>query len=180
MKPMWIILLCIASSPAVFADTMTLNSGAELNGVVVQKSADAVTFRIEGGEITLPLAMVQKIDTGGETLANIESLESKTREKLAVANAERQSRMLQYVSGLEETRNADVVRPASFRRDEAQTSKMQSQTLDDLVAGISTKLDLYRELVREIRGSGLPESQRLRDAVLSDLFPNYRGPAIVW
>lgn len=182
MRSALIALVLSAAAPALLAENLVLKNGGELSGAVTQKTNETLTIRIEGGAIILPLAMVQKVEAGGETLSSVEDKEQKDLGRLAAANEERKSRMLQHAASLEEARRPspeDTATPASFRREGSEASS-EGASADLLAAQIAAKLDLYRELVGEIRRLGLPESPRLRDAILSDLFPAYRGPAIVW
>jgi hypothetical protein len=53
------VLLALASTAA--ADVVELKNGSSLEGVVVEETADSVTLRMEGGQVTFPMKLVAGI-----------------------------------------------------------------------------------------------------------------------
>lgn len=62
-----------------------------VEGVLLEEQDGNYRIRVEGGEISVPKALVQHIEKGGLTVAQIEQREKEAREDLALANQNRRS-----------------------------------------------------------------------------------------
>lgn len=62
IRPGLVALFLLSAAPAAFADTITLKTGKELKGLVVERHADRILFSTVKGEIPILLSGIKKID----------------------------------------------------------------------------------------------------------------------
>lgn len=185
MKLQIAILSIVLTAPAAMAETLILKNGAEISGAIATRKDGRVTIRVEGGEITLPESMVRETRSDTTTAATIEKAEADAKEKLAQANQTRRERMAQAAAALETARREGVeARPASLSSQEIPVLRAEARerSIEEIAATIEAKLDVLREIARQglDRKTGFQEQQRLRRAILSELFPNSEPQSIVW
>jgi len=185
MKVLTTLSIILFFSSAVWADTVTLKNGAELNGVIIEESAKTLTLRMEGGELTFEARLVKEIKKGGLTIQTIEERELQARDELDAANQIRREKLLQFVAGLE-TRfpvrgNQGEALPATIiAGDGTSLANLLHEDLDSVQERIEQKLERLEDLNTLIERSNIREKQKVKDAVLSELFPNFRTAGYPW
>lgn len=183
MKLAFVFLFVSLSTPLALADKLILKNGNELEGVVTAQDAKLVTIRIEGGEIALDASLIKSVNKVGTAIQTVEEREQKSRDALLAANHSRKERLAQFVLSLEESQKRALgsAQPASYQKATDELSvKLQEQALDEMAERIQEKLNWLETFSREINRAGFWERQALREAVLSDLFPNYRPRLQAW
>ncbi len=184
MKIALFFIVTLGASPALFADTLTLKNGNELQGVVIEQNEKTVALRMEGGEITLSAKLVEKVEKNGVDIEQIQAKEESDANQLAMDNEERRERRVQFNQFVEgPIRPASIVTsgttlPASYFSDSPLgIYEVREENLEKVSTRVQTKLRVLEKLMREVSRGGYENEHRLRDAILSDLFPNYRSSA---
>lgn len=94
------VLVALTLAPAAFADKfyfgspdaaarMAAGDADVVEGVLLREENGNYVIRVEGGELTVPKAMVYKVEKDGLTIANLEKLEGEIRASLTAANEAR-------------------------------------------------------------------------------------------
>lgn len=120
-------------------DRMTAEEGSEpdvVEGVLLKEEGDNYVIRVEGGEITIPKAMVFKVDKDDLSVADLEGRENDAVGRLAEANAARQE--MQAVALSEKLASYSNLRAAeaAARAEEARAVNAALLTAPGAAAGI--------------------------------------------
>lgn len=191
MNARFVIASLLVLAPSAFADTLVLKNGAEISGMLVgtqeKNSKDSsVTIRVAGGEITLASSMIRETRKDATTAETMQRAEEDAKAKAAAANQERRERMAIAAAAFDAVRpTVGEARAASFggAAPMAETRiTTREKSIEELGSEIEAKLELLRDFERRGLGNrtGFQEQQRLRRAILDELFPNQRPQPIVW
>lgn len=193
---MLLVPIALVLSSSAHAETLVLKNGAEISGLIVETKEKnfrdpRVTIRVAGGEVAISDSMIRERRKDHSTAETLQKSEEESRAKAITANLERRERMTLAAAAFDgmrrEGRDSLEARPAGFsslaeNSDARATLTIREKSVEEIGAEIEAKLELLRDFERRGLGvrTGFGEQQRLRRAILDELFPNQKTQPVVW
>lgn len=150
-----------------------------LEGVLLEETDLAYRIRVEGGELTIPKALVQKVEKDGLTVAQLEQREKDAREMLAQANQDRRAALRAESAAMDLMRASAQAAEASMARADARVEEAtatSSAVVFDPVIGRSYAIGsvVENEIRRELGGQVRRVIQRQLRVVRRELRRMFR------